>query len=95
MFFQAVHYCQNEPLVESILNEVVQAVDVPVTLKTRLGWDDEHKKYHDHRPNGRKCRNCRVNYTRSYADADVSRKCELRFNRTSQTASQTTDLGKW
>ena len=34
---------QNEPLVESILNEVVQAVDVPVTLKTRLGWDDEHK----------------------------------------------------
>ena len=34
---------QNESLVESILNEVVQAVDVPVTLKTRLGWDDEHK----------------------------------------------------
>lgn len=34
---------QNEPLVESILNEVVRAVDVPVTLKTRLGWDDEHQ----------------------------------------------------
>ncbi|MDK4680373.1 tRNA dihydrouridine synthase DusB [Kingella negevensis] len=34
---------QNEPLVERILNTVVQAVDVPVTLKTRLGWDDEHK----------------------------------------------------
>ncbi|MFV2029174.1 tRNA dihydrouridine synthase DusB [Neisseria sp. S1] len=34
---------QNEPLVAEILNEVVRAVDVPVTLKTRLGWHDEHK----------------------------------------------------
>lgn len=34
---------QNEPLVEAILHEVVEAVDVPVTLKTRLGWDDEHE----------------------------------------------------
>ncbi|ULJ59858.1 tRNA dihydrouridine synthase DusB [Wielerella bovis] len=34
---------QNEPLVEKILQTVVQAVEVPVTLKTRLGWDDEHK----------------------------------------------------
>lgn len=34
---------QNEPLVERILNAVVQAAGVPVTLKTRLGWDDEHR----------------------------------------------------
>ncbi len=34
---------QNEPLVNDILNTVVKAVDVPVTLKTRLGWDDEHR----------------------------------------------------
>lgn len=34
---------QNEKLVDEILNAVVQAVDVPVTLKTRLGWDDDHK----------------------------------------------------
>ncbi|MCS4534363.1 tRNA dihydrouridine synthase DusB [Neisseria montereyensis] len=34
---------QNEPLVSAILNAVVRAVDVPVTLKTRLGWHDEHK----------------------------------------------------
>ena len=34
---------QNEPLVAEILNAVVRAVDVPVTLKTRLGWHDEHK----------------------------------------------------
>lgn len=34
---------QNESLVEAILQAVVNAVDVPVTLKTRLGWDDEHR----------------------------------------------------
>lgn len=34
---------QNEPLVEQILQTVVRAVNVPVTLKTRLGWDDAHQ----------------------------------------------------
>ena len=34
---------QNEPLVAEILATVVSAVEVPVTLKTRLGWHDEHK----------------------------------------------------
>ncbi|UOO82203.1 tRNA dihydrouridine synthase DusB [Uruburuella testudinis] len=34
---------QNEPLVAEILHAVVGAVDVPVTLKTRLGWHDEHQ----------------------------------------------------
>ena len=34
---------QNEPLVAEILHTVVAAVDVPVTLKTRLGWDDTHQ----------------------------------------------------
>lgn len=37
---------QNEPLVAEILQAVVGAVDVPVTLKTRLGWHDEHKNIH-------------------------------------------------
>lgn len=31
---------QNEALVERILNAVVRAAGVPVTLKTRLGWDE-------------------------------------------------------
>ena len=34
---------QNEKLVAQILNAVVRAVNVPVTLKTRLGWDDAHQ----------------------------------------------------
>ena len=34
---------QDEKLVASILNAVVAAVDVPVTLKFRTGWDRQHK----------------------------------------------------
>ena len=33
---------KDEALVQDILQAVVQSVDVPVTLKTRLGWDDAH-----------------------------------------------------
>ena len=34
---------QNIPLMLEITREVVKAVDIPVTVKTRLGWDQEHK----------------------------------------------------
>ena len=34
---------RDEMLVARILNAVVAAVDVPVTLKTRTGWDREHR----------------------------------------------------
>jgi tRNA-dihydrouridine synthase B len=34
---------QDEALVARILHAVVQAVDAPVTLKTRTGWDRAHK----------------------------------------------------
>ena len=34
---------QHEDLVERILNAVVEAVDVPVTLKFRTGWDRQNK----------------------------------------------------
>ena len=34
---------QNEQLVATILQTVVAAVDVPVTLKFRTGWDRQHK----------------------------------------------------
>jgi tRNA-dihydrouridine synthase B len=34
---------QDEELVARILHTVVRAVDVPVTLKTRTGWDPGHK----------------------------------------------------
>ncbi|ORU92500.1 MAG: tRNA dihydrouridine synthase DusB [Cycloclasticus sp. symbiont of Bathymodiolus heckerae] len=34
---------RNEPLVKSILEAVVSAVDIPVTLKIRTGWDPHNK----------------------------------------------------
>tara|TARA_B100001142_G_scaffold126602_1_gene128484 strand:- start:212 stop:1180 length:969 start_codon:yes stop_codon:yes gene_type:complete len=34
---------QNEELVEDILKSVVNAVEVPVTLKMRTGWDEENR----------------------------------------------------
>lgn len=34
---------QNLPLLLEITRAVVDAVDVPVTAKTRLGWDDSHR----------------------------------------------------
>ena len=34
---------QNVPLMLDITRAVVDAVDIPVTVKTRLGWDNDHK----------------------------------------------------
>jgi len=34
---------QNEPLVKTLLEAVVNAVDVPITLKIRTGWDKENR----------------------------------------------------
>jgi tRNA-dihydrouridine synthase B len=34
---------RDEKLVGMILNEVVRAVDIPVTLKIRTGWDKQHR----------------------------------------------------
>lgn len=34
---------QNIPLLLDITKAVVEAVKIPVTVKTRLGWDDNHK----------------------------------------------------
>jgi tRNA-dihydrouridine synthase B len=34
---------RDEPLVQAILEAVVKAVNVPVTLKMRTGWDAEHR----------------------------------------------------
>jgi tRNA-dihydrouridine synthase B len=34
---------KDEPLVRQILEAVVKAVDVPVTLKTRTGWNADHR----------------------------------------------------
>ncbi len=36
---------RNEKLAVSIVSAVVKAVNIPVTLKMRLGWDNEHKNF--------------------------------------------------
>ena len=44
---------QDEALVARILAAVVQAVDVPVTLKIRTGWDTSHRNALDDRADRR------------------------------------------
>lgn len=41
------HLMQDHLLAEKIMRAVVQAVDIPVSIKTRLGWDAEHKNWAD------------------------------------------------
>lgn len=36
---------KDEKLAVSIVEEVVKAVKIPVTVKMRLGWDDDHKNF--------------------------------------------------
>ncbi|MEE1111482.1 MAG: tRNA dihydrouridine synthase DusB [Alphaproteobacteria bacterium] len=41
------HLMQDHLLAEKIMRAVVQAVDIPVSIKTRLGWDAEHQNWAD------------------------------------------------
>lgn len=41
------HLMQDHALAEKIMRAVVQAVDIPVSIKTRLGWDAEHQNWAD------------------------------------------------
>ncbi len=38
---------RDHKLAGKIINAVVRAVDIPVSIKTRLGWDDEHRDWAD------------------------------------------------
>lgn len=39
------HLMRDHVLAEKIMRAVVRAVDIPVSVKTRLGWDDEHRDW--------------------------------------------------
>ena len=41
------HLMRDHKLAGKIMGAVVKAVDIPVSIKTRLGWDDEHKDWQD------------------------------------------------
>ncbi len=39
------HLMQDHKLAAEIMTAVVRAVDIPVSIKTRLGWDDAHRDW--------------------------------------------------
>jgi tRNA-dihydrouridine synthase B len=39
------HLMRDHKLAEKIMSAVVRAVQIPVSIKTRLGWDEEHKDW--------------------------------------------------
>ncbi len=41
------HLMQDHKLAAKIMTDVVRAVDIPVSIKTRLGWDDAHRDWRD------------------------------------------------
>lgn len=41
------HLMRDHKLAEQIMRAVVRAVDIPVSIKTRLGWDDEHRDWRE------------------------------------------------
>ncbi len=41
------HLMQDHILAGKIMNAVVRAVQIPVSIKTRLGWDDAHRNWFD------------------------------------------------
>lgn len=41
------HLMRDHKLAGKIMTSVVRAVQIPVSIKTRLGWDDEHRDWRD------------------------------------------------
>lgn len=41
------HLMRDHKLAGKIMDAVVGAVDIPVSIKTRLGWDDEHRDWRE------------------------------------------------
>ena len=41
------HLMRDHVLAGKIMDAVVRAVQIPVSIKTRLGWDDEHRDWRD------------------------------------------------
>jgi tRNA-dihydrouridine synthase B len=41
------HLMRDHKLAAKIMQAVVRAVDIPVSIKTRLGWDDVHRDWRD------------------------------------------------
>ena len=77
---------QNIPKMLEITRAVVDAVDIPVTVKTRLGWDESSKVIVDW-PNVFKIAASGVDHTRPYSGADVHRRSGLDAHRRGEKQS--------
>ena len=72
------------PLMVEMTRRIVAAVKTPVTVKTRLGWDEESKKHRGNSPaftgHGHRC----AHDPRPYKSPDVPRRSGLDADRTGQ-----------
>ncbi len=75
---------QNIPKMLEITRAVVDAVKIPVTVKTRLGWDADHKIIVDLGRATAGLRHCGTGHSRTYPCADVYRRGRLDPDRRSQ-----------
>lgn len=69
------------PLMLKITRAVVDAVKIPVTVKTRLGWDHDSKIIVDLAERLQDWRHCRFDHTRTYAQPNVYGRSRLDFDR--------------
>jgi tRNA-dihydrouridine synthase B len=71
---------QNEPLVARIVAAVVRAVDVPVTLKIRTGWNARQPQCGAHRAHRRGRRHPRAGRARAHPRLRVQRRRGIRHD---------------
>lgn len=84
---------QDEPLVAAILEAVVKAAGVPVTLKTRLGWHDDHQNLPAIAKIAEDCGIAAL-AVHGRAHANVQRRGALRTHRRDQKPSEHPGLGQ-
>ena len=77
------------PLMVEMTRQIVNAVKKPVTVKTRLGWDDQSKHRGDSTPIAG-CGYCSVDNPRSHSLSTLYGRSRLDFNRKNKERSNYT-----
>lgn len=82
---------RNIPLMLDITREVVKAVNIPVTVKTRLGWDADNRDYRRPGRTTARLRYRRPFHPRTYPGTDVYRRGRLDTDRRGKKESPHAD----